>query len=76
MTYVASRSVSGTDHMGSYNFTGISATNSWFESTVSMVVTTALNNTVAKCADIQSETQPGEREGVERGWGREREREN
>ena len=40
MTYVASRSVPGTDHMGSYNFTLISVNNNWFESTVSAVVTT------------------------------------
>ena len=58
MTYVANRSVPGIDHMGSYNFTLISATNNWFESTVSTVLTAALNNTVAKCADIQSEVQP------------------
>ena len=58
MTHVASRSVPGTDHMGSYNFTLISATNNWFESSVSTVLATALNNTVAKCADIQSEVQP------------------
>ena len=58
MTYLASQSVPGTDHMGSYNFTLISATSNWFESTVSTVLTTASNNTVAKCADIQSEAQP------------------
>ena len=44
--------------MGSYNFTLISATDNWFESTVSTVPTTAMNNTVAKCADTQSEAQP------------------
>ena len=29
-----------------------------FESTVSIVFTTALNNTVTKCVDIQSEADP------------------
>lgn len=47
----------GTIHKAPYNFTLLSATHNWFESTVSTVLTTALNNTVAKCGDI-SEAEP------------------
>ena len=58
MTYTAGRSVLGTIHQGPYNFTLVSASNDRFESIASTVLMTALNNTVAKCVDIQSEAQP------------------
>ena len=58
MTYTARQSVPGTNHKGPYNFTLVSVSNDWFESIVSTVLTTALNNTVAKCVDTQSEAQP------------------
>jgi hypothetical protein len=58
MSYTASQSVPGTSHKGPYNFTLVSASNNMFESIVSTVLTTAQNNTVAKCGDIQSEAQP------------------
>ena len=58
MTYTAGQSVPGTILQGPYNFTLVSASNDWFESIVSTVLTTTLNNTVAKCGDIQSEAQP------------------
>ena len=51
MTYTARQSVPGTNHKGPYNFTLVSVSNDWFESIVSTVLTTALNNTVAKCGD-------------------------
>ena len=57
-SYTGRQSVPGTSHMGPYNFTLVSASNDWFESIVSTVLTTALNNTVAKCVDTQSEAQP------------------
>ena len=57
MSYTASQSVPGTSHKGPYNFTLVSATNDGFESIVSTVLTTTLNNTVAKCGDIQSEAE-------------------
>ena len=57
MTYTAGQSVPGTILQGPYNFTLVSASNNWFESTVSTVLTTALNNTVAKCVDIQSKAE-------------------
>ena len=40
-----------------YNFTLLSATYNRFESSVSTVLTAALNNTMAKCGD-SSETEP------------------
>ena len=49
--YTARQNVPGTSHMGPYNFTLVSASNDQLESTVSTVLTTALNNTVAKCGD-------------------------
>ena len=55
VTYIASHSVPGIMHRGSYNFTLISATNNWFESSVSTALTAEINNTVAKCTDIESE---------------------
>jgi hypothetical protein len=58
MSYTAGQSVPETIHKGPYNFTLVSASNDGFESIVSTVLTTALNNTVAKCVDIQSEAQP------------------
>jgi hypothetical protein len=58
MSYTASQSVPGTIHKGPYNFTLVSATNDGFESIVSTILMIALNNTVAKCGDIQSEAQP------------------
>ena len=57
MTYTAGQSVPRTIIQGPYNFTLVSASNNWFESTVSTVLTPALNNTVAKCADTQSEAE-------------------
>ena len=45
------QSVPRTNHKGPYNFTLVSVSNDWFESIVSTVLTTALNNTVAKCGD-------------------------
>ena len=45
------QNVPETSHKGPYNFTLVSASNDWFESTVSTVLTTVLNNTVAKCGD-------------------------
>ena len=57
MTYTARQSVPGTNHMGPYNFTLVSASNDWFESIVSTVLTTALNNTVAKCGDTNTEAE-------------------
>ena len=51
MTYIAGQNVPETTHQGPYNFTLVSASNDQFESTVSTVLTTALNNTVAKCGD-------------------------
>ena len=56
-TYTASWSVPGTMYRGSYNITLISAFNNWFESSVSIVLTTEINNTVAKCGDVESEEQ-------------------
>ena len=53
-----SQSVPETSRKGSYNFTLVSASNNWFESSVSAVLTTALNNTAANCVDIQSEAEP------------------
>ena len=58
MIYTAGQSVPGTIHMGPYNFTLVSVSTNRFESIVSTVLSTALNNTVAKCVDIQSEAQP------------------
>ena len=53
--YTARQSVPGTIHMELYNFTLISAFSNWFESSVSIVLTTEINNTVAKCVDVESE---------------------
>ena len=58
MMAYTSQSVPGTSRKGSYNFTLVSASNNWFESSVSAILTTALNNTMAKCGDIQSEAGP------------------
>ena len=55
MNYIASMDVRRITRMGSYNFTLISATQNWFESVVSTVFTKDMNNTAAKCSDIDSE---------------------
>ena len=46
--------VLGTTHEGLYYFTLVSASNNGFESTVSTVLTNAMNNTVAECSDTES----------------------
>ena len=56
MSYT-SWSVPGTIHKGPYNFTLVSASGDWFESIVSTVLTTARNNTVAKCEDHNTEAE-------------------
>ena len=56
MTYTAG-DMPGTTLKAPYNFTLLSATHNGFESTVSTVLTTALNNTVAICGGI-SEVEP------------------
>ena len=57
MKSYTSGSMPGTSHMGPYNFTFVSVPNDRFESIVSAVLTPVLNNTVAKCVDIQSEAE-------------------
>ena len=58
VTYTAGDMPENTIHIMAYSFTLLSATRNRFESTVSTVLTAALNNTVAKCVDIQSEAEP------------------
>ena len=50
-----SRDTPGNIQKGLYDFTLVSATNNWFESTVSTVLINAMNNTVAECSDTISE---------------------